>query len=99
MRESVFLLALAMAAGTVLVIVKTIANAFQRAGSRSDLAQLKEQLQPYVDLAKEITEEAETNLAQQSSQLAELQERLDFTERLLAQGRDRTALGPGEKSE
>jgi septal ring factor EnvC (AmiA/AmiB activator) len=92
MREPVFLLALAMAAGTVLMIVKTIATAFQRAGSRSDLAQLKEQLQ----LHAAALDEAENSLAQQSSQIAELQERLDFTERLLAQGRDRSALGPGE---
>ena len=44
-------------------------------------------------------DDAENSLAHQSGQIAELQERLDFTERLLAQGRDRTALGPGEKSE
>ena len=93
MRESVFLLALAMAAGTVLVIVKTIANAFQRAGSRSDLAQLKEQLQ----LHAAALDEAESSLAHQSGQIAELQERHDFTERLLAQGRDRTSLGTGEQ--
>ena len=94
MREPVFLLALAIAAGTALMIVKTIAAAFQRAGSRSDLAQLKDQLQ----LHAAALDEAEISLANQSSQIAELQERLDFTERLLAQGRDRSALGPGEKS-
>jgi len=42
-------------------------------------------------------EDAENSLAQQTTQLAELQERLDFAERLLAQARDRTALGPGDK--
>jgi len=36
---------------------------------------------------------------QQSTQLAELQERLDFAERLLAKSRDRSALGAGEKRE
>jgi len=42
-------------------------------------------------------EDAQTSLANQSTQLAELQERIDFAERLLAQARDRSALGPGEK--
>jgi hypothetical protein len=42
-------------------------------------------------------EEAESSLAHQSTQIAELQERLDFTERLLAQGRDRSAVGPGKE--
>lgn len=34
-------------------------------------------------------------LEEQGARLAELEERLDFAERLLAQQRDRTALGPG----
>jgi hypothetical protein len=37
-------------------------------------------------------DDVQNSLAGQSSQLAELQERLDFAERLLTQGRDRTAL-------
>jgi len=37
-------------------------------------------------------EEVQSNQAIQSSHLAELQERLDFTERLLPQSRDRTSL-------
>jgi hypothetical protein len=37
-------------------------------------------------------EDVQNSLASQSSQLAELQERLDFAERLLAQSRDRAAL-------
>jgi chromosome segregation ATPase len=66
-----------------------------RGASRSDLAQLREQL----DQHAAALDDAENSLSNQSTQLAELQERLDFTERLLAQGRDRTALGPGEKRE
>lgn len=93
MGEPVFLIALTIAAGTVLLVVKTIATAFQRSGSHSDLAQVKEQLQ----LHSAALDEAENNLALQSTQIAELQERVDFAERLLAQGRDRTALGPGEQ--
>ena len=37
-------------------------------------------------------EDVQNSLAVQSSQMAELQERVDFAERLLAQGRDRTVL-------
>ena len=91
MRESVFLLALAIAAGTVLMVVRTIAGAFTGRHSNASLAQLKDQ----VDQHAAALEDAEANLAQQASQIAELQERLDFTERLLAQ-KDRSALGPGE---
>ena len=94
MRESVFLFALAIAAGTVVMVARAIAGAISgRGGSRSELAQLREQLEQHAAAL----EEAESNLAQQSAQLAELQERIDFTERLLAQGRDRPALEPGDK--
>ena len=95
MREPVFLLALAIAAGTVLMVVKTIAAAFNKTGSASELAKVKEQLQ----LHAAMLDDAENNLANQSNQIAELQERLDFTERLLTQGRERTALGPGENKQ
>ena len=43
-----------------------------------------------------VLEDVQHTLASQSSQLDELQERLDFTERVLAQSRDRSALRPGE---
>lgn len=92
MRESVFLIALAIAATTLVLVAKAIAGAISGRGSRSELAQVKEQLQQHAAAL----EDAENSLALQSNQLAELQERLDFTERLLAQGRDRTALEPGE---
>lgn len=39
-------------------------------------------------------EEAQAALRAQSTQLAELQERVDFAERILAQMRDRQKLGP-----
>jgi hypothetical protein len=44
-------------------------------------------------------ENAHDSLANQATQLAELHERLDFAERLLAQGRDRTALKPGDQGQ
>jgi uncharacterized protein YycO len=94
MRESVFLLALVIAASTAVLVVRAIAGAISgRGGSRAELAQLKDRL----DQHAAALEDAEASLASQSTQLAELQERLDFAERLLAQDRDRTALGPGDK--
>jgi DNA repair exonuclease SbcCD ATPase subunit len=67
--------------------VKTIANAFTaRRSSGSEVAELKEQLDQQA---------AELEEAQRS--IADLHNRLDFAERLLAQQRERTGLGPGEK--
>ena len=89
MSESVFIGALAIAAITVVVVVRTIAGAISgRGASRSEIVDLKERM-----------DDAQSTLAQQSTQLAELQERLDFAERLLAKSRDRSALGAGEKCE
>jgi septal ring factor EnvC (AmiA/AmiB activator) len=93
MSEPVFLIALAIAGTTVVLAVGAIAGAIRgRGSSRSDLAQLNDQLK---DQAAAL-EDVQQSLANQSSHLEELQERLDFAERLLAQGRDRTALRPGE---
>ena len=92
MGEPVFLIAFAMVATTAVLVARAIAGAISGRGARSELAQIKEQLEQHAAAL----EDAETTLAHQSTQLAELQERLDFTERLLVQGRDRTALGPGE---
>ncbi len=88
MSEPVFLFALAIAGTTLVLVSKVIASAITGRGgpSRSELAEMRAAL-----------EDAQASLASQSTQLAELQERLDFAERLLAQGRDRSALGPGGK--
>ena len=94
MGEPVFLLGLAIVATTAVLVARAIAGAISGRGApRSELAQLKELLEQHAAAL----EDAETSLANQSTQLAELQERLDFAERLLAQGRDRTALGPGDQ--
>lgn len=94
MSEPVFLLALAIAATTAVLVAKAIAGAIAgRGASRSDLAQIRERLEQHVA----VLEDTQSTLANQSTQLAELQERLDFAERLLAQARDRSALGPGGK--
>ena len=87
MREPTFLLGLAIAGMTIIVIVRTIAGAFtSRRTSGSDVAELKEEL-----------EEAQRSIADQGAQIAELHNRLDFAERMLAQRRERTPLGPGDK--
>jgi septal ring factor EnvC (AmiA/AmiB activator) len=59
-----------------------------RGSSRSELSQLSEQLKDHAAALEDV----QHSLAGQSSELAELQERLDFTERLLAQSRDRSGL-------
>jgi Tfp pilus assembly protein FimV len=92
--EPVFLLGLAIAASTAVLIARAIASAITgRGASRSELAQMRERLEQHAA----VLDDAQTTLASQATQLAELQERLDFAERLLAQARDRSALGPGEK--
>ena len=96
MSEPVFILALTIAAATIVLVAKTIAGAVAGRGpSRSDLAQIRQQLEQHAAAL----EDAQTTLTNQSTQVAELQERLDFAERLLAQGRDRSALGAGDKRE
>lgn len=89
MSEPVFLTALLIAGATIVMVAGAIAGAIRgRGSSRSEVAHLSDQLK---DQAAAL-EDVQNSLANQSSHLAELQERLDFTERLLAQGRDRTAL-------
>lgn len=86
MTEPVFLMGLAIAGGTLVLVVRTIAGAFaSRGAARPELTQLKERL-----------DDAHAELATQATQIAELQERLDFAERLLAKSRDRPAVGPGD---
>lgn len=96
MSESVFLLALTIVATTVVVVAVMIAKAIGgRGAARSELAQVKQELERHAAALQD----AETTLADQATQVAELQERVDFAERLLAQARDRRALGAGEKGE
>ena len=81
-------------AGIVGGTIAEIAKAWARRGaSPAVMAQLKGQ----VEQCRAALEEAQAALADQGAQVAELQERLDFAERLLAQARDRAALGPGPR--
>jgi predicted nucleic acid-binding Zn-ribbon protein len=89
MSEPVFLLALAIAGTTLVLVAGAIAGAIRgRGSSRSELSQLSNQLKDHAAALEDV----QNSLASQSSQMAELHERLDFAERLLAQGRDRTVL-------
>jgi cell division protein FtsL len=75
-------------ADTIVKIVK------HRAGSpqlRAELQELRRQLD---DQANRLTD-AQATLANQDTQLLEMQERLDFAERILTQVRDRPGLGAG----
>ena len=89
MSEPVFLTALVIAGATLVLVAGAIAGALRgRGSSRSEVAQLSDQLKDYAAALEDV----QHSLASQTSQMAELQERLDFAERVLAQGRDRTVL-------
>lgn len=89
MSEPVFLIALAIAGTTLVLVAGAIAGAIRgRGSSRSAVTQLSDQLKDHAAALEDV----QNSLAGQSNQLAELNERLDFAERLLAQSRDRTAL-------
>ena len=94
MSEPVFLIGLAIAGTTLVLVAGAIAGAVRgRGSSRSEIARLSAQLEQQAA----VLEDNQQSLANQSAQLAELQERVDFTERLLAQGPDRSALKPEAK--
>ena len=94
MTEPVFLIGLAIVGSTAVLVTKTIASAFMgRRNSRSELADMREHLEQQ----SAAIEDAQAIIADQAAQLGEFQERLDFAERLLAQGRDRPELGPGNR--
>jgi len=84
-----FLIAFAIVGTTLVLVARAIAGAIRgRGSSKSEISQLSDHLK---DQAAAL-EEVQQSLAIQSSQMAELQERVDFAERLLAQGRDRGVL-------
>ena len=81
-----FIIVLAgLAVGAISEIAKAVAG---RGASTRELAELKLQLEQYATALQE----AQSTLSDQATELAELQERVDFAERLLAQARDRKAL-------
>ena len=85
----IHLLLIVVLAGIGYAAIEKVAKAMrQRGASDSELAQLKEQL-----------EDTQATVAGQATQLAELQERVDFAERTLAQVRNRPALGAGHEKQ
>jgi uncharacterized phage infection (PIP) family protein YhgE len=74
-----------MAVGAISEVAKAVAG---RGASNKEIAELKLQLEQYAAALQE----AQNTLSDQATELAELQERVDFAERLLAQARDRKAL-------
>lgn len=87
MDQPTFLLALGIAGITLIVIVRTIAGAFNKGRtSNAELGEMKEEM-----------EELRHTVTDQAAQLADVQNRLDFAERLLARGRERPALEAGDK--
>ena len=87
MSEPVFLVGLAIVGTTIVLAVGAIAGALRgRGSSRSELARLSDQ----VEHQAAALEDVQNSLSSQSTQLVEMQERLDFAERLLTKGRDRT---------
>ena len=93
MSESVFLIAFAMVATTIIITARTIAGAIGGRRASSEVNQLRDQL----DQHEAALEDVQQRFADQAAQLAELQERVDFAERMLAQSRDRAGLPPGER--
>jgi hypothetical protein len=89
MSEPVFLIALGIAGTTLVLVAGAITGAMRgRGSSQSAVMQVSDQLKDHAVTLENL----QNSLATQSHQLAELNERLDFAERLLAQGRDRAAL-------
>ena len=87
----VFIIILAgIGAGTITEIAKAIGR---RGGSSSKLAALQLQVEQY----GAALEDAQSALATQAAQLAELQERVDFAERVLTKARDRLPPGSGRE--
>jgi TolA-binding protein len=68
-----------------------------RARGSTPLEAHLDQLQQQVDDQASALAEIQSQSAGQETQVRELQERLDFAERLLTQAQERSALGPGAK--
>ena len=78
-----------VAGETVIRVART------RAGGATRLQAHLDQLQQQCDDQASALAEVQSHSAGQEAQFRELQDRLDFAERLLTQAQDRSALGPG----
>ena len=68
-----------------------------RAGGASGLQAHLDRLEQRFDDQASSLAEVQSHIADQESQFRELQDRLDFAERLLTQAEERSALNPGAK--
>jgi hypothetical protein len=68
-----------------------------RAGGAPRVQAHLDQLQQQLDDQASAVAEVQSHVAGQEAQFRELQDRLDFAERLLTQAQDPSALGPGAK--
>jgi uncharacterized coiled-coil protein SlyX len=87
-----------MIVGVATVAGETVIRvARARAGGAAPLQAHLDQLEQRFDDQASTLAEVQSHLAGQDAQFRELQDRLDFTERLLTQAQDRAALGPGAR--
>jgi len=68
-----------------------------RAGGAKQVQPQLDQLQQQVDNQASALADVQSQLAGQEDHVRELQERLDFAERMLTQAQERTALNPGAR--
>jgi hypothetical protein len=88
----IFILVLVGIVGdTIVKVAKSRGGAAATKALRSELDELNQQLQ---DQSAALAD-AQATIAAQAESLQELHERVDFAERVLAQSRDRGALGKG----
>lgn len=85
-----------MIIGVVTVAGETVIRvARARAGGATQLQAHLDQLQQRFDDQASTLAEVQSHLAGQEAQFREIQDRLDFAERVLTRAEDRAALGPG----
>jgi uncharacterized coiled-coil protein SlyX len=82
--------------GVATVVGETVIRvARARAGGATRLQAHIDQLQQQFDDQASALAEVQSHVAGQQAHVRELQDRVDFTERLLTQTQDRSALSPG----
>jgi hypothetical protein len=87
-----------MIIGVATVVGETVIRvARARAGGATRLQTHLDQLQQQCDDQASALAEVESRFAGQEAQFRELQDRLDFAERLLTQAQDHSALNPGAR--
>ncbi len=81
----------------IMVVVNGVATVFKSRGRHGVESGEIEELRHRLEEQGETIADAQTELADQNLQMEELHERLEFTERVLAQLKDRPEIGPGHQ--